>query len=194
MGAKRRHNWKTRGNYAWRTRKPHAPFGISTRWLAAGAVLLGLGLYVAGGWWWLAPLLLIFSGRHWAYVGQTSSRYHRDRQHRGLDPRHNASPWSDLDARVYPLPSLPWWKWSRELSEWFWTIVLLPVYPVPKQAPWNLRRISKASAARQRGARDRRRATPGGRTAQRVIDFSVTLGKLGGAAALLIAVTQLMIR
>lgn len=142
----RRRGWKERGNYLVRTKKPHAPLGL--------------------------PVI----GRHNGYVGQTSSRYHRDRQHMGLDPRVPASPWSDLDPRWWSLPSLPWWKWSRELSEWFWTIVLLPVYPVPKQAPWNLRRISKASAARARAARDARRLNAPGR--QLVIDILVTCARL----------------
>jgi hypothetical protein len=174
--SRRRKGWKARGNYAWRTKKPHAPLGLSSRWLALAGLVLGAVLYIGGGWWWLAPLVMLFSGRHWAYVGQTSSRYHRDRQHRGLDPRVPPSPWSDLDAKAYPLPSLPWWRWSRELSEWFWTIVLLPVYPVPKQAPWNLRKISKAKAQRQRAARDMRRQKSPVRTL--AVDILVTSVRL----------------
>lgn len=161
MRTRRRRGWKERGNYAVRTKKPHAPLGLP------------------------------FIGRHWAYVGQTTSRYHRDRQHKGLDPRVPASPWSDLDPKWYPLPSLPWWRWSRELSEWFWTIVLLPVYPVPKQAPWNLRRISKASAVRARAARDARRLNAPGR--QLVIDILVTCARLViGTFAIAVAAVLIM--
>ena len=194
---KRRHNWKTRGNYLVRTRKPHAPLGLSLRWLLLAATVLGSALYVADGWWWLAPLLLLFSGRHTAYVGQTSSRYHRDRQHRGLDTARGvpASPWSDLEPRWYPLPSLPWWKWSRELSEKLWTWLLCPVYPVPNQPVWNLRRISKTRAAAQRAARDKRRAAPGGAARQLLVDILVTCARLGlGIFAISVAYYLIMAR
>jgi hypothetical protein len=92
--------WKKRGLYVWRTRKPHA--------------LLGL------------PVI----GRHNAYVGMTSSRYHRDLQHihggsKGTPP----APWSDLSPRVYALPCLlPGWEFARRVQEKFWILLLLPVY------------------------------------------------------------------
>lgn len=166
MSARRKRGWRERGNYAWRTRKPHAPLGL--------------------------PII----GRHWAYAGQTSSRKHRDRQHRygDLDNGQLPANWSDLDAKVYPLPSLPWWKWSRELSERFWVAVLCPVYNVQLQPPWNLRKISKAKARAQREARDARRATPGGRATQRVVDILVTCVRLGLGAFAIAVIATLIIK
>lgn len=127
-----KHSWKTRGCYAVRTRKPHAPLGL--------------------------PII----GRHWAYVGITSSRYHRDRQHAFGDSRYAASgqaAWSDLSPRWYSLPCLfPGSRWAREAQEYLWTWLLCPAYPVPKQPPYNFRKISRNAAQNQRWARDRRRA------------------------------------
>lgn len=153
-------SWKRRGCYGWRVRKPHAPLGL--------------------------PLI----GRHWGYVGQTSSRWHRDNQHASGDTRYGArsASWSDLDPKVYPLPCLfPQWRWSREFSEWVWTWLLLPVYPEKKQAPWNLRRISRARAARQRAARDERRAGRGW-LRQKSVDILLTFCRLLIGVALLAAV------
>lgn len=152
-------SWKRRGVYAWRAKKPNAPLGL--------------------------PLI----GRHWAYVGQTSSRWHRDNQHLSGDARYGsqAASWSDLEPKCYPLPCLfPSWRWSRELSEWFWTWVLLPVYPEKKQAPWNLRRISRARAAKQRSAREERRAGRGWMK-QKAVDILVTSVRLVIGAAILAA-------
>lgn len=91
--------WTKRGLYVWRTRKPHAFFGL--------------------------PVV----GRHTAYVGQTGSRRHRDRQHLFGTATGPPADWSDLSPRAYPLPCfLPGWKRAREVQERLWILVLLPVY------------------------------------------------------------------
>lgn len=123
-------SWKTQGCYLWRTRKPGSMLGLP------------------------------FIGRHNAYVGQTSSRYHRDRQHEFGGGAYGAvgKPWSDLDPKVYPLPCLfPSWKWSRLLCETLWTLILWPVYSIQKNR-WNPRRIKPRTAERQRWRRDAARA------------------------------------
>lgn len=126
-----RHNWRTRGLYVWRGRKPHAPLGL--------------------------PVI----GRRVLYVGQTSSRYHRDRQHAHGDSRYDAgsASWSDLAPKVYPLPCLfPAWRRARLIQEWLWIKLTFPVYNVQHNRG-NPRRISRERAAAQREARDKRRAS-----------------------------------
>ncbi len=158
--------WKDRGCYVWRTDKPHALLGISLRWMMAAAVALATVLYSTDGPWALAFILLFFSGRHTAYVGQTGNRYFRDRQHLRGDQRYGAigKPWADLNPRVYALPCLlSGWKWSREFSEKLWIFLLLPVYNVT----WNRknpRRIKPKEADEQRGARERARRSVEGWT------------------------------
>lgn len=111
--------WKRRGLYAWRVRKPHAFIGL--------------------------PII----GRHWGYVGMTSSRYHRDDQHLF----GTKSYWSDLNAKVYPLPCwFPGWERARLVQERLWTFVLWPVYPEQGNT-WNPRRISRDRARAMRIAR-----------------------------------------
>lgn len=122
-----RKSWREAGCYVWRTRKPSAPFGF--------------------------PLI----GRHFAYVGETGSRYHRDPQHIVGGGTYGAVPksWSDLDPKVYPLPCLfPNWAAARKAQETLWTFLLWPVYPVAKNR-WNPRRISPDKAMRQRYERER---------------------------------------
>lgn len=127
---------RTRGGiYAIRCRKPSAFLGL--------------------------PLI----GRHWAYVGLTNSFYHRKNQHLLGDVVYGqaAKPWSDLAPRFYKLLPLPTWithkgalfsgRWTLELLETLFIWLLIPVYNVSKQAPYNLRRISLRSAQRQRWAR-----------------------------------------
>lgn len=117
--------WRNSGCYLWRTRKPSAFIGL--------------------------PII----GRHNAYVGETSSRYFRDRQHVFGDGRYQQAgkPWSDLDPKPYPLPCLfPGWKWSRKVQEKLWIWLLLPVY----NSDWNKhnpRRITPTKAQQQRWAR-----------------------------------------
>jgi hypothetical protein len=118
----------------WRTRKPHAFLGM--------------------------PLI----GRHTAYVGETGSRYFRDRQHVYGDARYAApdKPWSDLQPKVYPLPCLfPHVAWARKAQEKIWIKLLMPVY----NTEWNggnPRRIKPMKAQQQRWARDAIRKSTGG--------------------------------
>lgn len=104
------------GVYVYRCRKP-------------GALL---------GW----PIL----GRHFAYVGETTSFYHRHLQH--LD----GQPWSDLAPRVYRIP-LPGWKPLLHAVETLLILLLWPVYNHSKNL-WNPRRIDLKTARAMRRGRD----------------------------------------
>ena len=85
-------------------------------------------------------------GRHFGYVGETVSFWHRDRQHK------ESQPWSDLNPKCYRIP-LPGWKPLLLTVE---TLVILLVWPVynHKKNLWNPRRIPLSAARRQREARD----------------------------------------
>lgn len=127
MTRRKRCGWRQAGCYVWRTRKPHAPLGLP------------------------------FVGRHFAYVGETGSRYHRDPQHVRGGGTYGAvaKPWSDLDPKVYPLPCLfPNSQRSRLFHEKLYTRILLPVYPTENNTG-NPRRITSEHAQAQRAARDR---------------------------------------
>ncbi len=143
--------WRECGLYVHRTRKPHAFLGL--------------------------PII----GRHFAYVGQTSSRYHRDRQHRYGGGRWNAvaKPYTDLDLKIYPWPCVfPRWEWARKTQEKFWILVLLPVY----NDEWNKanpRRIPIGKAEAQRWARDAARGRYG---------IGVNLGRAAARWALMLTV------
>lgn len=123
------------GCYIWRTRKPGAVFGL--------------------------PII----GRHTAYVGETVSFYHRERQHllgggtydvRGKD-------WADLAPRCYRIP-LPTWKWLMRSVETLLIWVLCPVYNIRKQPFYNIRKIKPSTARLHRLAREvGRKAAPGWR-------------------------------
>ncbi len=118
---------KRAGVYAYRTRKPHAPIGL--------------------------PLI----GRHWGYVGQTNSFYHRHAQHTRGGGTYNAIPkdWATLEPKRYILPCLfPHWRRARLMQEQLWIWLLWPVYNVQGNR-WNPRRITPAAARRQREARIR---------------------------------------
>jgi hypothetical protein len=100
---------------------------------------------------WRIPLL----SWHFAYVGQTSSFYHRHQQHMyGLGKyASNAKPWADLSPYVafrIPLPNIPLLRKSVE------TLVILAVWPVynHQKNRWNPRRISLSKQARQREWRE----------------------------------------
>lgn len=154
-------SWRTQGLYVHRTRKPQAVVGLGLRFLVPVAIVTAWAAWMYGSdWWWLCFGLVLFSGRHIAYVGQTSSRYFRDQQHAGGDYArgHVGSPWGDLDLRIYPLPCLfPRHKVAREIQEKLWIMLLLPVYNVEWNSK-NPRRIKRGTAVRQRIARDRRTA------------------------------------
>lgn len=122
--------WRARGVYAWRCKKPHAPIGLP------------------------------FIGRHWAYCGQSNSRRRRDREHLFGSVTYGTLPasWSDLAPKVYSIWILfPGWRRARLTQEWLWIKLLMPVYN-DQHNRTNPRRISREKAARQRAARDKRRA------------------------------------
>lgn len=103
---------------------------------------------------WGLPIV----GRHTAYVGETSSFAHRERQHTGKYLETDTfrvgpgKPWSDLNPRFYRIP-LPF-KWMRKAVEPMLVYVLCPVYNVKLQPPWNFRRVSLKAAKRQRWVRN----------------------------------------
>ena len=123
------------GLYVWRVDKPHAFLGLP------------------------------FVGRHFGYAGMTNSYYFRAQQHLNGSVRYGTVParWSDLRPKCYHILPLPDWllksknKWRRRFVRLLETIMiglLCPVYNETQQAPWNIRKISKAKAAAQRAARD----------------------------------------
>jgi hypothetical protein len=120
------------GVYVWRTRKP-------------GALL---------GW----PII----GRHFAYVGETSSFKHRERQHLGRpipnDPyASTGAAWCDLAPRCYRIPLRG--KWLRKIAEPLLVWTLFPVYNVQFNKH-NPRRISRYRAIQMRATRDSRARRP----------------------------------
>lgn len=95
-------------------------------------------------------------GRHWAYVGETTSYYHRRQQHVLGDSHWGAAPkaWADLKPRFYRLPTVLWqFKSARLVQETVYVWLLCPVYNVKQQPPYNMRRISSTKARQQRWAR-----------------------------------------
>lgn len=138
----KRKNWRQAGCYLWRTRKPSAPFGL--------------------------PII----GRHNGYVGETGSRFHRDRQHVVGGGTYRAVPkdWSDLDPKVHSLPCLfPNWEAARKVQERIYIRFLLPVYN-DTHNHGNPRRISLSRARADRAARD-----AAGRSAA-WLNFTVRIG------------------
>jgi len=123
------------GLYVWRVDKPHAFLGLP------------------------------FVGRHFGYAGMTNSYYFRAQQHLTGSTKYGAvrAPWSDLRPKCYRVLPLPANllksknKWRRRLVKGMETCLIAvtcPVYNDTQQAPWNIRKISKAKAAAQRAARD----------------------------------------
>lgn len=136
------------GIYLFRTRKPHAPFGL--------------------------PII----GRHNGYVGQSNNYARRYEQHIRGGGRYNVrmKHWSDLQPRFHRILPLPRWMfeltpWAVNMIEALCILVLLPVYNV-KLNKHNLRRIS---LNRQRAHRFMRDSTPPG--ALRFINSALTLLK-----------------
>lgn len=175
-------SWRTQGLYLHRTRKPHAVVGLGLRWLVPAAVALAWLMWALGDPWWLAPLLLLFSGRHTAYVGQTSSRYFRDSQHQMGSTKYGTpgAAWSDLDLKIYPLPCLfPRSVMAREIQEKLWIFLLLPVYNVEWNSK-NPRRIKRTVAINQRIARTQKSARM---WVPRVLRGALLLAVLGGAGS-----------
>lgn len=121
------------GLYAWRTDKPHAVIGLP------------------------------FIGRHWSYCGMTNSYYFRGKQHLEGSTKYGApaANWSDLRPKCYRILPLPDFilhgKYRRRVTFALETVmiwVLCPVYNDTQQAPYNLRKVSRARAARERARRD----------------------------------------
>lgn len=163
---------KTRGGvYVWRARKPGSLLGLPMSACMIGAVAACVGLHtLTGAPWFFGLVLLLFSGTHFAYVGETTSFYHRERQHLGNagttdEFKHAEQPWSDLRPRVvmrFALPVNGRWLWIRRLQkvwlrcvETFFIFALWPAYNDAKNR-WNPRRIPREVAKRQRFARSQR--------------------------------------
>jgi hypothetical protein len=114
------------GVYVYRTRKPWARFRI--------------------------PLV----SYHFAYVGESSSFWHRNRQHiMGMSSFGSCAPkdWADLEPRVAFKIRLPNWRWLRRSVETIAILAVWPVYNVQKNR-WNPRRIKPTTARKQRRMRN----------------------------------------
>lgn len=85
---------------------------------------------------------------HFAYVGETTSFWHRHRQHTA------ERPWADLEPRVVVRIPLPPWKWLLLSVETLVILLVWPAYNVKKNR-WNPRRVPLAVQHRQRMRRDR---------------------------------------
>lgn len=166
------------GVYVYRTRKPSSLIGyarIPFRWLALATIPTAGLLELVGGSWIFALLLLLCTGRHFAYVGETVSFKDRHGEHMrgGGRWKKRSAAWSDLDAKCVARIPLPKKKWLLRFVETFLIFLLAPVYNDAKNK-WNLRRISRASALRMRRRRDRRRVKmnfPNVRAAHLIIVF-----------------------
>lgn len=96
-----------------------------------------------------------FIGRHFAYVGETTSFRHRHLQHTVGGGRygHQAQPWADLEPRCVLRIPLPPWKPLLHAVETLFILLLWPVYNDRKNH-WNPRRIPLQVAKAMRAARD----------------------------------------
>lgn len=161
---------KKGGVYVWRTRKPGSLLGLPFTACAAGAFVACVWLAYIGAAWPIGLLVLLASGTHFAYVGETVSFYHRERQHRGnvgtLDTyQSSGQPWADLNAKIVmriPLPTGAKTHLGKRVQkvvlrsvETFFIVIFWPVYNDAKNR-WNPRRIPKKRAVAQRHARDGR--------------------------------------
>lgn len=120
------------------------------------------GLYVARTDKPHAFLGLPIIGRHTGYVGMSNSFKIREGQHRNGSVTYGTTPasWSDLRPKFYRIP-LPRFilhgKHRRKVTKALETLLiyaLCPRYNVAQQPPWNVRKTSRASAARERARRD----------------------------------------
>jgi hypothetical protein len=148
------------GVYVYRTRKPSSLIGLlrlRLRWLALAAVVVGTLLFVFGGPWFLALLLLFCTGRHFGYVGETVSFRDRHGEHMSGGGRwkKGAASWSDLDARCVVRIPLGTNKALLRTVETILITCLMPVYN-EKKNKLNPRRIPRPSARRMRKRRDNR--------------------------------------
>lgn len=152
------------GVYVYRTRKPMSLIGkLRLPWWSTPVAAAGAALSVAVmdvPWYFAAPAVLYASGRHFAYVGETTSFRDRHGQHMGnvgtgAKFESRAKPWADLDPVCVLRIPLPRWKWLLRSVETLLIALLWPVYNHKKNL-WNPRRIPLTSQRRQRFARDRR--------------------------------------
>lgn len=140
--------------YVFRTRRPGL-IGMFPAWLAPVACALSFwALFLLGYPLWPALLALLFSSRHFAYVGETTAVRLRRSQHTegGGNFDAQAKPWADLDPTFYYL-RMPRWKWLLHSVETLLIGLLWPVYNHQKNL-WNPRRIPLQSARVQRAMRD----------------------------------------
>lgn len=152
------------GVYVYRTRKPMSLLGLlPIPWWAPLSAATAVGGAVAAfhGPWWIATPLLFTSGRHFGYVGETVSFVDRHAEHTLGGGRWDraAQPWSDLDPRCVVRIPLPGWKPLLRGLESILIFSLAPVYN-ERGNLWNLRRIPRSTARRQRWARARRKTLP----------------------------------
>lgn len=153
------------GVYVYRTRKPSSLFGLLLRklpiewwmWPVATAVAVVTCHFVTGMWWFGLALLLC-TGRHFAYVGETVSFKDRHGEHinGGGRWKKRSAAWSDLDPVCVMRIPLGKWKPLLRFVETLLIALLQPVYN-EKKNKWNLRRIPRDSALRMRQRRDQRR-------------------------------------
>jgi hypothetical protein len=154
------------GVYVYRTRKPASLIGkipLRERYMyPIGVAVSAAPIVAVGGPWWMAlPAGLFLTGRHFGYVGETTSFEARHAQHlgnigTGAKFEQRAKPWADLRPVCVARIRLPRWKWLLRSTE---TLIMLLTWPVynDKKNRWNPRRIPLVSARRQRYRRDGRR-------------------------------------
>lgn len=153
---------KGSGVYVWRTRKPASILGLPFYACVAAGTMTAVGFYAFTSVpWFLGFLWLLASGRHTAYVGETTSISHRSRQHLGVCLPHDeypstGQPWADLGPKLVLFIKLPRWKWLLRSVETLFILLLWPVYNHSKNK-WNPRRIPLTTAKRMREKRNGRK-------------------------------------
>lgn len=147
--------WKynSAGVYVFRTRRPGL-LGRAPSVILWPALALAAGTLILVHLWWFAPALLMFSNRHFAYVGESMSVRSRRRDHLEGSVKYNqpAKPWTDLRPSWYYV-ALPPFRFVTLSVETLLICLLWPVYNSQKNL-WNPRRIPIKAAKRQRGQRD----------------------------------------
>lgn len=153
------------GIYVYRTRKPMSLIGkipVPEKFVYLGALAGTSAVTLATGlpWWISIPAAAFLTGRHFGYVGETTSFRDRHAQHMGnlgsgARFEQRAKPWADLGPVCVARFPLPRWKWLLRSVETLIMVLTWPVYN-DKKNRWNPRRIPLVSARRQRYARDGR--------------------------------------
>ncbi len=149
--------------YVYRTRKPASLLGLALRscpwWAWPPATFVAcLASEIVNGAWWFGLALLLCTGRHFAYVGETVTFEGRHGEHMAGGGRwkRGAAAWSDLDAKCVLRLRLPRWKWLLRSVETLLIVLCCPAYNEKKNL-WNPRRIPRWWAKRQRAKRDKRK-------------------------------------